>query len=259
MSVAVDYRLISQNLERQLDLTASRGQVKLETENYLENYRSVRSLDDFISNTRVFEYAMRAFGLGDLAFAKGYMRKVLEEGVSDPRSLANRTEDPRIRRFAAVFDFNSFGDLTMTRPSVGQAVVDAYVRQALEENAGTDNEGVRLALYFERMGRNLRNGYEVLADPALSQVVRTALGLPNEFVGADIDRQAAIIEERIDLASLSDPQEMQRFLTRFTALWDAASTVSNPIMSLFGAAGASGPNVSIQLAIQLQSLRLGGF
>ncbi len=260
MSVALSYRLIASNLDRQLEITAKQGPVKLESEYYLENYRNVSSIDEFLEDTRLFTTAMKAFGLEDLAFAKGYMRKILEEGMSDPQSLGNRTTDPKIQEFARVFDFETFGDLTMTRAAAGQAVIDRFVRQELEVTAGAlDGEGVRLALYFERMAGEIGSAYDILADKALSKVVRTALGLPSAFSGADIDKQAAVLTARLEDVDFSDPEQVSQFLTRFTALWDATENVSrDPIVSLFAVGGSSMPTISLDLAMSLSTLRLGG-
>ncbi|WP_108662727.1 DUF1217 domain-containing protein [Acuticoccus kandeliae] len=260
MNVSVSYRLIAQNLDRSLAITASQGPVKLESEYYLENYRNISSIDEFLADTRLFRFAMTAYGLADLAFAKGYMRKILEEGVTEPDSLANRTSDNRLREFAAAFDFESFGDLTMRREINGQPTVDRYVRQTMEVDAGeVDGEGVRLALYFERMAPKIDSAFDILADAALFKVVRTVLGLPTAFSAIDIDRQAAVLEEEIDFESFSDPVELDRFLTRFTAVWDATEVTStDPILSLFGAGGNASPTLSLDLAMSLQSFRLGG-
>ena len=260
MSVAVSYRLYSQNLARSLEITANKGPVKLASEHYLEKYASITSIEEFVSDRRLFRFAMEAFGLSDFADARGYMRKILEEGIADPRSLANRTTDQRIKEFARVFDFHSFGEDTMRRPGMGEAIVSKYVRQSMEETAGRDDgEGVRLALYFERMAPKVSYTYEILADPALSEVVRTVLGLPKAFGTADIDKQAAALEERLDIADLSDPEAIRRLLTQFTAIWDATEGASaDPILSLFTAGTGAGPAISIDLAMSLQSLRLGG-
>ncbi len=67
-----------------------------------------------------------------------------------------------------------------------QGVADKYVRQVLEEEAGQQNEGVRLALYFQRKAPGLSNAYQILADRALSTVVRTALGLPPMTAAVDM-------------------------------------------------------------------------
>lgn len=259
MSVTASYQLIARNMDRQLQLTASTGPTKLETAYYKEHAPKITTLDEFLGNTRVFRYAMTAFGLEDLAFAKGYVRKLIEGGVSDPRSLANRTTDIRLRDFARTFDFETWGSLTMQRTATGQAIIDKYVRQTLETNAGQEDEGVRLALYFERTAPTIKNVYEILADAALSKVVRTVLGLPDAFAAVDIDRQAAVIGERIDIADFKNPESFARFLTRFTASWDATQTTSsNPIRQLFGGGGSNGASVSVDLAMTLSSLRLGG-
>jgi len=260
MSVAVSYSLISQDIERSLAVTAARAPVKLESDYYRQNASTVTSLDEFLADSRLFRFAMTAFGLGELSYAKGYIRKILEEGVSDPDSLANRTNDPRITDFARTFDFASFGDLTMTRAATGEEVVDRYVRQTMEEDAGRqDGEGVRLALYFERQAPEVFSVYQILADRALYEVVRTVAGLPPEFAAVDIDRQAEVISERVDIESFKDPEALQQFLLRFTAVWDSVnSPVADPVLTLFSAGTQSTPTISLDLALSLQSFRLGG-
>jgi hypothetical protein len=202
---------------------------------------------------------MTAYGLSDLAFAKAYMRRILEEGVSDPASLANRTSDVRIRDFARAFDFATFGEITMDRAVAGQALVDRYVRQTLEVEAGArDGEGVRLALYFQREAPNIRSAFDILGDRALSEVVRTALGMPPGMAAVDIDRQAEILNERLDFEDFRDPEALERFLTRFSALWDAQNGVTaDPLLGLFAPA-PSAAGVSLDLALSLTTLRLGG-
>ena len=53
------------------------------------------------ANTRVFNYAMNAFGLGDMAYAKAFMRKVLTEGVDDSTELRASPGRRPLRRFRA--------------------------------------------------------------------------------------------------------------------------------------------------------------
>ena len=66
--------------------------------------------------------------------------------------------------------------------------------------------------------------YEVLADPALAKVVRTALVLPDSFASADIDQQVKLFESKLDIEDFSDPEKLGKFLTRFTSLWE----INNP-------------------------------
>jgi hypothetical protein len=118
---------------------------------------------------------------------------------------------------------------------------------------------VRLALYFERKADEIDGAFDILGDQALSQVARTALGLPDGLAAADIDRQAEILDERLDYESFRDPEALDRFLTRFASLWDARNNAfSDPVLSLFGAGPAAQPAVSLDLAMSLTTLRLGG-
>jgi len=260
MSVSISYQLISDDINRSLAVTANQAPVKLESEYYLKTISTVRTLDEFIADSRLFRFAMNAFGLGDLAYAKGYMRKILEEGIADPESLANRTNDPRIAEFARAFDFESFGDLTTSRSATRDDVVSRYVRQTLEETAGQqDGEGVRLALYFERQAPLVASVYDILADSALYEVARTVLGLPSEFAAVDIERQAAVLDERLDIADFQDPAALNSFLVRFTAIWDATEGAqSDPVLNLFTVGSQTTPTISLDLALAVQSFRLGG-
>ncbi len=52
------------------------------------------------------------------------------------------------------------------------------MRTTLEENAGQSNEGVRLALYFERKAPDIKSIFQILGDKALYKVIETALSLP---------------------------------------------------------------------------------
>jgi len=257
LSTLATYRLMARDLDRTLALKAAEAPVALEIENFRERIGQIKSIDAFLADTRVFKFAMTAFGLEDMAYAKGYMRKVLTEGVDDPQAFANRVSDNRFVAFARTFNFAKYGEIATATPTVRQPVVDLYVRQRLEVSAGEDNEGVRLALYFQRMAPSVDNPYEILADNALAEVVFNALQIPNEVRGAPIERQASIIEERLDLESLRDPDAVDRLLIRFSNTWDATREVEvSPLVSLFS--NQRSASINLDLVLSLQTLRRGG-
>src|SRR3546814_2602996 len=138
---------------------------------------------------------LKAHGLEDMAYAKAFIRKVLTEGVASPDAFANQLSDSRYSQLAASFDFEAYGEATTSFEKAQKGIVDKYQRQTLEEEAGAENPGVRLALYFDRMAPSIKSGMEILADDALSEVVRTVLGIPDEVAALDVDRQAGFIEE----------------------------------------------------------------
>ncbi|MFM9856887.1 DUF1217 domain-containing protein [Pseudoxanthobacter sp. M-2] len=258
LSTYTSYKLITRDLDRSLTLKASERQVALESDYYLENIGKVETIDDFLDDTRLFKFAMKAFGLEEMSYAKAYMRKVLTEGISADDAFVKRLSDDRFTQFATMFNFEGKGSSAVEGSAVRQGVVDRYVRQSLEVSAGEENEGVRLALYFQRSAASVTSAYGILADEAIQEVVFTALGFPDEMKAANIDRQAAAIEARLDIASLQDPKEVEKLLTRFTALWDAASsTNTSPLLMLFETSSA--PSVGLDLVMSLQNLKRGGY
>ena len=258
LTTSATYRLITRNLDRTLKQTSTEKPVALETAYYLKNIGNIKSIDAFIKNTRVFTYAMNAFGLSDMANAKAFMRKVLTEGVTDPKSFAHKLADDRFVAFATTFSFATTGAATTQSTNAQQGVVDRYVRQTLETQEGADNEGVRLALYFQRTAPTVKTAYGLLADPALWKVAKTIFGFPDEMANAAIDKQAAAVNARLNIADLKDPAKLNKLITRFTAVWDATEdSAQDPRLALFS---TSSPQASVDLSLimTLKALKHGG-
>ena len=368
LSTTMSYRLIARDIDKSLERMGNQPAIKRESEYFRANIGKVTSAEEFLADTRLFNYAMKAFGLSDMAYAKGFMKKVLQEGVTDPNSLANKLTDKRYAEFAAVFDFVAHGDQTTSwntardrtinsyiaratgsgalpqtetvkqetayfRDNIGKvesiddllddprlldyalrayrveglelsradlarlleggtsdadspankhrdenvakfvaafdfatlgekttryvpALDDAiagYMRQNLEQDAGNTNEGVRLALYFERKASDIKSVYSILGDPALAEVVRTALGMPSSMAQADIDRQVAAIEKRLDIEDFQDPEKLGKFLTRFSTMWDVNnnSATSSPAVTLLSSSPAFGISADTLMAMTM--------
>lgn len=251
------YQLITRDLTGSLERVAKAPDVSRETEYYLSKIGDVKSIDDFMADTRLYNYALKAHGLEDMAYAKAFIRKVLTEGIADKESFANRLSDSRYSELVKSLNFAEQGTAATAFTRAQQGVVDKYMRQTLEEQAGADNTGVRLALYFERTAPNISSAMDILADDALSQVVRTALGLPDEFAASDVDKQAATIERMIDVKDFQDPEKTGLFLERFTAMWELQHPSENyDPLAVFGS--SSGYGISPDLLISINSLKLGG-
>lgn len=101
------YQMVTRNLTQSLERTAAKPTVANETAYFEKNIGKVKSLDDFMKDDRLYRYAVEAYGLGEMAYAKALIRKVLEGGVKDPNSFANRMSDQRYKDFAAAFDFSA--------------------------------------------------------------------------------------------------------------------------------------------------------
>lgn len=226
--------------------------VKVNTE-YETAVAKLTSIDEFLNNDAVYRYAMKAFGLDAAKVEKSFMRQVLEGGISDEDSFANKQTDKVYAEFAAAFDFAGKGKAATTYRAAVEGTVGNYARQKLEQDAGEQNEGVRLALNFERKAAGIKSWYSVLADPALAKVARTAFGFPDSFASADIDKQAATFQKRFDVANFQEPKEVDKLIKRFTAMYDAGqATGSSPVLQLFQ---GSNYNISTSLALTMQQLK----
>jgi hypothetical protein len=227
--------------------------VKGETTYYLANITKVKSIDDLMSNSRLYTYALASVGLDSATENKDLIRQVLQGGVRDPNSVANTMTDKTYAALASTFNFEALGANTTTYNPAQQPTVDKYLSQSLEEDAGNTNQGVRLALYFQRKAPNITNWYDVLADTALASVVRTALGLPDSFASADIDMQAQLFAQKLYIADFSDPQKLGKFLTRFTSMWEINNPTSSAVSSvsvLFAQPITVGISTDLMMAMQ---------
>ena len=258
LSASISYRMVADNLDRSLKNTADKPEVARETKYYLENITKVKSVDDFLKDERLYKYAMKAGGLSDMSYAKAFMRKVLTEGIDKKDSFANTLADPRYKKFAETFNFARYGDGAVDFDRVKQGTVNNYVRQTLEEDAGAQSEGARLALYFERMAPNITSAYGLLADKALIQFVHTAFQIPDATSLMDIEKQADMISQKLDIADLKDPEKVKKLINRFTSLYElnnSTSSTSSGVATLFGQQGIG---ISGDVLSAIQSLKLGG-
>lgn len=212
--------------------------VQRETDYYAANIGHIKSIDQLLhkDNERLLAYALAAYELEGAFSDKELLRKMLEGGTDDENSPANKHENTKWKDFVKAFDFVGLGEEATTYNLALQPSVDKFLRQTLEEDAGTQNEGVRLALYFLRKAPEIENAYQILGDKALAKVVRTLLRLPDSIAQLDVDKQAKIIEDRFDFADFKDPAKLEKLMTRFTTLWEIENPtvpMESMVLSLF--------------------------
>lgn len=260
LTTSDSYRLIAQNLTRSLGNLSKDPQIARESKFFLENVGNIKSVDDFMKNDRIYRFAMKAFGLEDMAYAKAFVKKVLTEGISDAKAFANTLTDQRFKDLAATFDFAGKGDQATASTDARQGTVDRFVRLTLEQRSGEQNEGVRLALYFARKAPGLSSTLGILADKALLKVAQTALNIPAETALMDLDKQIGMYAKRIDVADFKDPKKLETFINRFTTMWEMSNRTasqSSPQLTPFVSGGAA-VGISTDVLASLQTLKLGG-
>lgn len=252
-STYLTYNYLAKNYDKSVEQEASTGSTKLETEYFDANMGSITSVDDFVNNYRVFNYAMKAYGLEDMAYAKAYMKKVLESDLTDDSSFANSLSDDRFKAFATAFQNLTSG--TAVSSDTISTVETKYAQQTMEDNAGDADTGVQLALYFRRSASSVTSAYGILADEALYKVLKTTYSIPDEMSNADIDAQASLIEKYIDIDELQDSDYVDKLLKQFTLKYDIENnSASDPVLQLF----SDSSSVSSDAADAIINLKYGG-
>jgi len=257
------YRNVINTMEKTTKAVMNQPVAKRETDYYTKNITSVRSVDEFMGNARLYNYAVKAWGIEEMGFAKGMIRKVL----TDP-TFAGGLIDKRYREFAQAFNFNKYGDKATSQPLATKATVNKYMQQTLEVDIGQKSKGARLALYFIRTIGSMVQGdalskdgwaYQMVSDKALREVVFTALSIPDNVGAADVEGQKHLIESRMSYEDLADPKRLEKFIGRFSALYDAKhSTPDSAALTLMQSVSAPVRGTfSNDAMMAVQSLKLG--
>jgi hypothetical protein len=248
------YNRLAGNLTASIKQIAEQPQVSRDVQYYEKAIGQIKSIDDFMSNTRVYNFALKAFGLEDMQYAKAFIRKVLQEGTDSPQAFSLQLSDQRFREFAEVFNFKRYASATTSFDRAQSGTVDRYLRNSLEQRSAESSEALRLALYFERKVGSVTSSYGILADKALYQVVRTALGLPAAISGTDIDKQAKIIADKMDFKRILEPAYIKQTITRFLGRYEAENGSSTPSPATTLLAGTNS-GVDMKMILSLQTLR----
>lgn len=254
LSTVTSYKLLTDNLDKTISRLSSDAQVKRETKYYSDNIGKIKTIEDFLANDRIYQYAMKAMGLSDMIYAKAFVKKVLKDGIDSPQSFTNQLTDPRFKELATTFNFKRYAATTTIFDRTQKGVVDRFMQIKLEEDAGASNEGVRLALYFKRKATDITSAYTILGDAALYKVAQVALGLQSSSSSAGLEKQVVAIKAGLDLSKLTDPKVLDKFLTKFMTKWELANGSSGSQLSALDLSGGIQSITSVDTLSKIQSL-----
>jgi hypothetical protein len=236
-----------------------RTKAEKEAEYYGDEMMKVKNLQDLLGNPRLINFAMEALGLDPNSVTPDQLKMMFASDVNDPNSYLNKEFDSSYRALVTAFNFDQDGimmredrNAVQTRRGLVETV-DRYIRQTLEVQAGEDNQGVRMALYFQRIASSVTSYYTILADTALQEFINTAYGIPSEMANASVDSQVEMMKRYFDIEEFRDPEAVSKLIARFTIMHDQNTGTSDPIMMLFDGSGSAG--ISADTLLTAASLR----
>lgn len=173
VSTYFSYSYITRNLKQSLTRVEQQQDVAREAAYYKAHIGKVKSVDDFMKDYRLYHYATKAYGLEDMAYAKAFMKKVLESDLSDANSFVNKLVDKRYREFAAAFSFN--GSATPVAQSENQTdeMIGLYTatrKSQVDALAGDSN-------YYSAEIGNISSSDQLLNNDRLRNYVYSAYGI----------------------------------------------------------------------------------
>ncbi len=237
--------------------TATQQQTLAQTETtyYISTMATVSNVDGFLKDSRLVNYALDAYGLKQANLSTADLRKILTSDPLDSNSYVNQPGNSAYRALTVAFNFGTDGN-TLDNPkqqvqdrSQIVATADGYLEQTMESQAGDQSDGARLALYFLKKAPNITSPFQLLADKALLQFTQTALGLSAAMSQTDIDTQAKMITNKLDLTDLQDPTKLNKLIAQFAALYDVTnsdlSAMSPVVQILQGSSRSSNGIINI--------------
>ena len=264
MSTARDYIIAKSRFGTDEEKKVAKEKAQDEAKYYTAEIAKIETLDAFLKNRRLVDLVLVGSGIDPATVKTDYLRDMFKSDLDDPKSFINK--DPnglKYREIVASFNFDKDGKIV--RGEAGQiqtrrgliTTVDLFLNQSLEEKEGADNGGVRLALYFKRKAPEINTAYDILADRALSEVIKTAYSMPEGLQNAKIEAQAAYIERTVNIKELQEPGKLEKLLQRFTALYDVENN-TDVSAGLAILTGGGGGGVSAETLMSLSQLRAGG-
>lgn len=249
-STFTDYQSITRDLTRALASTAKSPAVTARTKYFEAHIGEVKSVADLMKNYRLLSYALKAFGW-TWRLARPGVRKVLEGGVDDPKSLANKMNDARFKEFARAFDFVRHGAATTQRAEASSDVVAKFTRQTLETGAGASNDwcGWRSISPARRPASAPPTTFSPTRPCLRSCAPR--LACPTPWRGRTSTRRRERSKRKSISPTSATPTKTRRFVERFAAMADMTRGST--------AAAAGGVGIGQDLLQSLQGLKLGGF
>ena len=194
VSTYLGYNSIVRNFKQATTRVAQQPDVARSAAYYKDNIGKVKTVDDLLKDYRLYTYAMKAYGLEDMTYAKAFMKKVLESDLADANSFANKLTDKRYREFAAAFSFN--GTETPAAQSTNQTdeMIGLYTAQVKRQVEAVDED----TAYYNLAIADVQTADEFLNDDRLRTYVFQALGVDDTQWSRDTIKQVLT-------SDLSDP------------------------------------------------------
>lgn len=176
---------------------------------------AVKSVDEFLSEPSVYQFALRAVGLDPDDVSLFTLKNVLKSDLSDPKSYVYRLKDERYLTLAQAFNFTREGTITAPVQAQPPATVTETAREFIVQQTrflkGEEKEAARAkadeeASYYTSTIAGIKTREQFLADRRLVDFVLSAKGMD----------PTAVTDEFLAEAFSSDLNDPESFVNKQT-------------------------------------------
>ena len=221
-----DYATIEKRGLTGAALTKATTDIKTASTYFATNIAKVNSVSDLLADTKLTNFILTANGIDPKKVTKDTLKKAFASDPDDSKSFINTADGAQFKDIVEAFNFSTSGTMTDSKLGTAQnkGALDAtnqlFLHQTLETQEGDNNDGVRLALYFQRQAPNINSVYDIMADTALYSVVTTTYSLPSAISSMDVTAQATLLQKFINVDDLHDSTKLNKLLQRFSVEYD---------------------------------------
>ena len=196
-----------------------------------------------VANPTVVAFVSQAFGVSNLAMQPSVLTNLLTQDPTSSTSVAQQSGNKAYLALATAL--STFKPLPSSTPAGISAVIAGYQSNSFQTAVGQDNPALQEAMYFSQTAGGATKLSQLMADPALLDVVRVAEGLPTAFGNLSYDQQVSILSSRVDMKQFATPAGVSAFVSKYLAMDQLNGTSSgtgssNPLMALFGNGSSNG-------------------
>ena len=224
------WAFLNRTFERQAEVFNAAPVLTRDTAYFEQNIGNVLTADQLVSDRRLLQVALGAFGLEDDINSKAFVRQILEEGSTADDALANRLADARYTKLTDAFGFGEPGLPNTREPGFGARIAAQFRQREFEIAVGEQDQSLRLAMNAQRELGEIASAdssqdarwLRILGTPPLREVFETALQMPEGFVNLDLDRQLEIFQDRAarrlgltDIGQLADEDTRESVIRQY--------------------------------------------
>ncbi|WP_439816582.1 DUF1217 domain-containing protein [Zavarzinia sp. CC-PAN008] len=197
------YKQLIKSAPEQYAKFASSAQVTKGIEDFKSRLSRVETVDDFLNDRKLMDFAMQAFGLGGDATDLGFARRALKEDPAAEDSTVAKTGDSRLKALAEAFDFAKSGVAKLQSGEFVSELATRYTGAKYDAKLREQSPALQQALAFRQQSGSMQTALDVLGSGSARNVVTAVLNVPVQIVNQSVARQVDYINARLDVSQFT--------------------------------------------------------